>query len=447
LNRLRRLLPDGLAGRFALLLGAALLAANLVALGLLWYERERLDRTAWVERQVERIVSLVPPIEAAAPGRRPTIAREASKRFLRASVDPEPVAEASPSAPRSAALARVLMDVLPGREVRAATIVRRGRGDHDDREAIAVSVRLAGPEGAPAQWLNLLSRGDRSRPPGVEEEVFLIILGLSLVSVLGVGLLFVRRLTRPLGQLAEAARAAGRGDRTARVPEEGAREMREAAAAFNHMQAQIARFDAERMRTLAAVGHDLRTPITSLRIRAELLDEADAAPMIRTLEEMTVMAEGLVAFARGAGPAEETREIPLRPFLSLLCEERGALLSPGDDVSVLGRPVALRRAVGNLMDNALRYGGIARVCLERQQGIATIWIDDDGPGIPPERMPDMFEPFVRGEESRSADTGGAGLGLAIARNIIAGLGGTLDLQNRTEGGLRATVRLSLSREG
>ncbi len=159
-----------------------------------------------------------------------------------------------------------------------------------------------------------------------------------------------------------------RGDRDARVPEDGPREMRAAAAAFNDMQARIARFDAERMRTLAAVGHDLRTPLTSLRIRAEMLDEADAAPMIRTLDEMTVMADGLVAYARGVAEAEPVQDVDLAALLARLCEDRGAPLAVDAPAIVRGRPVALGRAIGNLIDNALRYGGAARVRLSRDDG-------------------------------------------------------------------------------
>jgi signal transduction histidine kinase len=439
-----RLLPDGLAGRFALLLTLALLAANLVAAGLLSLERIRAEREAREAREVERLLSLVPVIEAVEPSARRAIARDASTRFTRVSVDRAPLVEEAPRAPRSRALTRDITEALPGREVRAAVLMRRD-GSARPRETIAVSIRLA-DEGA-GQWLNLVARSDRPGPPGPEREVFLLVLGLSLAAVLGVGLFFVRRLTRPLGALAAAARAAGEGDRTVRVPEEGPREMREAAAAFNDMQARIEGFEAERMRTLAAVGHDLRTPITSLRIRAEMLDEAEAAPMIRTLDEMKVMADGLVAYARGADAAEEAERVDLGPFLARLCEDRGASFTDGGaGVCARIRPVALGRAIGNLIDNALRYGGSARVSLAREDGMAVIRIDDDGPGIPPERIGRMFEPFVRGEESRSSETGGAGLGLAIARAIIVALGGTVTLSNRAEGGLTARVTLPAARD-
>ncbi len=233
-----------------------------------------------------------------------------------------------------------------------------------------------------------------------------------------------------------------------RLPEEGPRELRAAASAFNDMQARIARFDAERMRTLAALGHDLRTPLTSLRIRAEMLDEdALSDGMVRTLDEMTVMADGLVAFAKGSRDAEEPQAIDLAPYLGRLCQERGATFEAQSEAVVQGRPVALGRALGNLINNAIRYGGAATVRLSRDGAQAVIAVEDRGPGITPERLEAVFEPFVRGEDSRSQETGGAGLGLSIARNIIAVHGSTIQLQNRAEGGLRAVVYFPLSTSG
>ncbi|MCB1384245.1 MAG: two-component sensor histidine kinase, partial [Notoacmeibacter sp.] len=211
----------------------------------------------------------------------------------------------------------------------------------------------------------------------------------------------------------------------------------------NDMQARIAGFDAERMRTLAAVGHDLRTPITSLRIRAEMLDEAEAAPIIRTLDEMTVMAEGLIAYAKGIQDAETVQPVDLTDLLDRLCRERGAAFSGEGRLAVDGKPVALGRVFSNLIDNAIRYGGSATVFLGQRDGEAVVSVSDDGPGIPAERLESMFEPFVRGEESRSAQTGGAGLGLSIARSLVLAHGGSLRLENRTPRGLCATVTLPL----
>lgn len=438
--------PDGIAIRFALLLAAALIVANLVAAALLYVDRMQQDSAIRIERELERVISLVPAIEAAPDTRRAEVAREASTRFSRVTVDPAPIVEDAPAAPRSAALTRDLGEALPGRDVRAAIMVRQGDDGPSGGETVALSIRLDGD--ATPQWLNAVSREDRrGGPPGIPEDILFLILGVSLVSVLGVALFFLGRLTRPLNDLAAAARAAGRGDRTVRLAEMGPRELRAASAAFNDMQERISRFDAERMRTLAAVGHDLRTPITSLRIRAEMLGEEDAAPMIRTLDEMTVMADGLVAYARGAGDGEKRQEVDLAAMLARLCEERGAALSSAPPTPILARPVALGRAVGNLIDNAIRYGGSARVSLERLGGEAVIAVEDDGPGIPRELLSQVQEPFVRGEDSRSLETGGAGLGLAIARNIVASHGGALVLENRADGGLRASTRLPLSGSG
>ncbi|WP_341213832.1 ATP-binding protein [uncultured Limimaricola sp.] len=452
-----RLLPEGLAARFALLLAAALVTANLVALGLLSFERDRLDREAGAAREVERIVALVPAMEALNPRVREGLARQASTRLARINVGPQPLVRrpAAPDAERALALQTRLNAALDGRVVHVAMHERgqfggtrdgpTGAPGHDPAMrsgpwGIAISIAL-GP-GGDAGWLNVVTSGLRP-PTGVQEEVFLLVLGLSLVTVLAVGLWFVRQLTRPLGALAVAARAAGRGDRSLRVPETGAREMRAAAAAFNDMQARIARFEAERLRTLAAVGHDLRTPITSLRIRAEMLDEDEGTPMIRTLDEMAVMAEGLVTFAKSGHDGEASGEVDLGALLARLCEERGASFEGGAAPVVKGRPVALSRAFGNLIDNAIRYGGAARVALSQDRGQAVVRIVDGGPGIPEARLEGMFEPFVRGEDSRSHDTGGAGLGLSITRTIIRAHGGEITLSNRTPHGLEARVELPL----
>ncbi|SDE81526.1 ATP-binding protein [Limimaricola pyoseonensis] len=435
---MRRLYPDGLAGRFALLLVAALLAANLVAVVLLSFERDRIGREAGALREIERLVALVPAMEALDPERRPQLARRASTRLARIAAGPAPLVARDQSGPRAAALGRRLSEALGGREVRVALLAPRPDGPrHRRAEGVALSIALEA-----GGWVNVTAAG--LRPPEAAAEggrAFLTVLGLSLLTVLAVGLLWLRHLTRPLGQLAAAARAAGRGDRSARVPEEGAREMREAAAAFNEMQARIEGFDAERMRVLAAVGHDLRTPITSLRIRAEMLDEAEAEPMVRTLDEMAVMADGLVSYARSGREAEAAEEVELAALLDRLCAERGAVFEGGAAGPVRGRPVALTRAIGNLVDNAIRYGGAARVRLREAGGMAVVEIDDDGPGIPDERREALFEPFARGEASRSAETGGAGLGLSIARSILRAHGGGVELSNRAGGGLRAVVRL------
>jgi signal transduction histidine kinase len=171
-------------------------------------------------------------------------------------------------------------------------------------------------------------------------------------------------------------------------------------------------------------------------------DDELREPMVRTLDEMAVMADGLVAYAKGSREVEATERVDLVPFLRRLCADRGATFELGARAEIRGRPVALSRAIRNLIDNAVRYGGSAAVRVGRD-GPDAVVVQDQGPGIPAERLEAMFEPFVRGEDSRSTETGGAGLGLSIARNIVLAHGGTIRLENRAEGGLRASIRFPL----
>jgi signal transduction histidine kinase len=243
--------------------------------------------------------------------------------------------------------------------------------------------------------------------------------------------------------LSSAASKAGRGDRTARIVETGATEIKDAARAFNAMQVDIEAFESERARTIAAVGHDLRTPITSLRIRTEMVEEGDLRePMIQTLDDMQVMADDLLAWGRVEAIKEETKEIDLSAMLSNVCN--GTTVSYDNSAPQLYkcRPVALQRALTNLVENTERYAGdgIAKLVVEDKNVIITI--EDDGPGIPAEQLKTIFKPFTRGEASRSKETGGHGLGLSIAESIIRSHGGTVILQNKTNTtGLIVTVNL------
>jgi len=198
---------------------------------------------------------------------------------------------------------------------------------------------------------------------------------------------------------------------------------------------------------LAAIGHDLRTPITSLKPRAELPDDEEArTKMLATLDDMERMSEATLAFAREDAAAEPARTVDLDALIGSLTDDlaemgKDVTFAEGKRIAYSCRPTALRRALGNLVDNAVRYGERARVALEATPAGPVITIDDDGPGIPAAQIAEVFKPFVRLERSRSRDTGGSGLGLSIARSIVLSHGGELTLANRDGGGLRATVRL------
>ena len=204
---------------------------------------------------------------------------------------------------------------------------------------------------------------------------------------------------------------------------------------------------------LAAISHDLRTPITTLRLRAEFIEDPETRDKIlETLDEMQQMTEATLAFLREDAAREDSRQVDLAALIQSLCDD---LADAGREVAFAGagrtplvcRPVALKRALANLIENAVAYGARARVALEEGAAELRIVIDDDGPGIPPDRMEAVFEPFVRLEESRSRETGGVGLGLAIARSIARGHGGDVTLENRPEGGLRAILRLPKAGQG
>ena len=443
---LRALVPDSLAARLSLVLAVALVAANLVALAMISFERERIGREARLMSDLGRLVTAAQTLEALPPARRADASRRFDRRGERLRLSRRPSVGATTRDRASERLAERIADEFgDSRDVRVALHRRPWRTARGERRAgggVRLSIELR-TDDAPGrgQWLNArlgVPAPDRA-PRGV--AAFATLLGLSLAAVLLVALLFARRLTRPLRALAEAALAAGSGDRSARVAERGAREIREAASAFNAMQARIARFEAERSRTLAAVGHDLRTPITSLRIRAEMIDDEQREAMIATLDDMRVMVDGLVTYARSGEEGEATEEVEMTAFVARLCEERGATFAPSEPVAVRARPVAIGRAIGNLIDNALRYAGSARVRLDASAKEIRVIVEDDGPGIPSERIEAMTEPFVRGEASRSTETGGAGLGLSIALNVARAHGGDLTLANRAEGGLRAVLSL------
>ncbi|KAF7599867.1 MAG: two-component sensor histidine kinase [Candidatus Dactylopiibacterium carminicum] len=278
-------------------------------------------------------------------------------------------------------------------------------------------------------------------------------LGYSLLasglSVLVVVVLFVRRLLRPLRALARASEQISRGERAETLPVRGPREFRELAMAFNLMQERLTRFVADRTRMLAALSHDFRTPITSLRLRVEMVEDAGLRrAMTRTLEEMRQMVEATLLFARDESFASARETIDLAVLLDCVQQEHGAL---GHEVSWRGEsslpyrcnPLGLKRVLGNLVDNAVRYGQRARIALLREADGVHIHVDDDGPGLAEEWLEKVFEPFVRPDAGQDRASGGVGLGLAITRAGVVAHGGRLRLENRADGGLRAHIVLPL----
>ena len=261
--------------------------------------------------------------------------------------------------------------------------------------------------------------------------------------------LAVRLATEPLHRLAKAADALGPSLKSERLPESGPSEVVRAARAFNAMQDRIALFIAERIQVLAAISHDLQTPITRMRLRLDVAgDSPQQARMLQDLQEMENLVKEGVAYARTLHGAAETpcRIDPDALFASLVFDYvdagQNVLLQGKIGTPLITRPQALRRILGNLIDNALKFSGAAEIVVSGfQDGQATISILDRGPGIPSDLLESVFEPFYRVEASRNRGTGGTGLGLAIARQLSLAMDANLSLQNRSGGGLEARLTL------
>jgi signal transduction histidine kinase len=275
----------------------------------------------------------------------------------------------------------------------------------------------------------------------------LLTLAVLLASVIALALLAVRWLTRPLAVLATAADELGRNMHQPPLAEDGPIEVRRAAAAFNTMQARLQVYLREREQMLAAVSHDLRTPITRLRLRAELIgDDALRAKFAHDLAEMETMTSAALDFLRGAGRDEAVQPVDM---LALLESLQADMEEVGHEVSVQGgtcapypaRPLALKRCLTNLIDNAIKYGERAAVRVEDDAAQLRIIVSDNGPGIPEAEIELVFEPFYRVEGSRNRATGGVGLGLSVARDIAHAHGGDLTLRNRAGGGLEVILTL------
>lgn len=336
-------------------------------------------------------------------------------------------------------LARALIDQAGG-AVTAATVERLKQGRAGD-PMIRVSAWLGNGDRLGAQFRppDFFGRGARTS--------LQVALGVSLITAL-IMWLILQRLTQPLERLTRAADALGRSDTVVPLPEAGPADVRETIAAFNRMQLRIQAHMAERTRLLASVSHDLRTPITALRLQAEFVTDADQrARMQRTLGEMQAVTESALTYLSQGRSDEPVRLVDLAALIDSVVEDLRLL---GHVVefeyqrgwTLQGRTHALRRALHNLIENAVLYGERATVRLERETVGLAVVIDDVGPGIPSACMADMMEPFARMEGSRNRHTGGHGLGLAIARDILDAQGGSLELSNRRTGGLSQRVRLS-----
>lgn len=272
-------------------------------------------------------------------------------------------------------------------------------------------------------------------------------MALMTVGVLVVSFWAVRRLTRPLAIFAQAAERLGKDVQAPPLPLTGPTELQQAAQAFNQMQERLRRLIEARMQMLAAISHDLRTPITLMKLRTEFVDdEENRSKMLATLDEMETMVSSILSFAREDALQEGNRVVDVGALVASLCDDLtdaglDVQCAPPPKVPYQCRPLALKRALLNLVQNAVKYGARARVAMTADETSLSLVVDDDGPGIPAEELARVFTPFYRVEGSRCPETGGVGLGLSVAAAIVHAHGGEITLANRPGGGLRAEVRL------
>ncbi|MHB1121826.1 MAG: ATP-binding protein [Ramlibacter sp.] len=474
---LARWLPQSLFGRLMLVLGSGLLLAQLLSAAINLAERDRLLLAAGGMRQAQRIADVVKLLDPLGPAERERIVAVLSAPPLVLSLADSPRSPAGTAAdmPRATMFTAMLRASLgPDRDVRVERGAApgpgwqggpRGRGHMMDGPGWMMGGR-AGPDmgGAweapgvpmgPVLRTEVQLRDGRwarfdSELPAASTTLpwrLALTLGVLLVAVLVLSYIAVRWVTRPLHVLANAAEALGRDIHRPPLAEEGPLEIRQAARAFNTMQGRLVRFIEDRTRIFAAMSHDLKTPITRMRLRADLLDDEELRHRFETdLKEMEAMVTHTLEFMRGMGGREARQDVDVMALLESLQSDNEAM---GRRVAVEGQALApygarvslLKRCLGNLIDNAVIYGERATVQVEDTPQCLTLRILDQGPGIPLPELEKVFEPFYRLEQSRSRETGGTGLGLAIARNIAHMHGGDIVLRNRPVKGLEAILTL------
>ena len=442
-----KLWPSSLAAQIALLVGAALFVAQAINFAFLLQERQARRLNFSTTAAVFAAVDAAERVEQgqalpAARGRDRHVIHLGTQRLVRGEAMPD-VEERLTTALAEAGLAarRVAAAAAPVEEVPAWQAPQSS--GRTPKRLLILSAEVSG-----GRWLNVmwpLPAGDSRLVWGVLWQTAVIFAAL-LLAAFWIG----RYAARPLRALTEAAAAFGSDPAAQPVAAEGPGDIRRLIASFNDMRRRILEMLAEKDRMLGAIGHDLRTPLASLRLRAEgVEDEEERERMVATIEEMTRTLEDILSLARAGRSAEPPERVDLAALVDAVAEDLRALghevtVEDGDRLPVRLRPVLMKRAIRNVIDNAVKYGGGARVTVSRQGDRAVVDVEDEGPGIAEEDLDRVMEGFIRLESSRNRETGGSGLGLTIARAILREEGGELSLENRPQGGLRARLQLPAS---
>jgi signal transduction histidine kinase len=435
-NRLRwvtYLAPRSIASRLYLILFAGLLIAHGLSFALLFYER-RESATAMMLNNVQQdVATSVAILDRLPPAERAAWLPRLERRTYRYILGPGKEG-VGPTSQRGQIVTQSIAAALGDRYPL--------RADETSRDPEKFEVHLALSDGSPltievtpslmplARWL----------PVVLAVQVALLLLCTWFA---------VRLATRPLARLADAAETLNPSTGGQHLREDGPTEVAKAVTAFNAMQDRIAQYLQERLQILAAISHDLQTPITRMKLRAEaMLEPPDRDKMMEDLDQMQHLVREGVAYARSIhGAAEPPRRLDLDAFLDSLVYDyqdtgKAVSLTGQTGAAITTRPHALRRILANLLDNAVKYAGAAEITAERRGKVIRLTVLDRGPGIPDADLESVMKPFYRLEGSRSRETGGAGLGLAIAQQLATSIGGTLSIWNREGGGLQAVVEIA-----
>lgn len=463
---MKRWLPDSLAAWALIILIGGLGVAELATLGAIVEHRAITARMNGFFHLAERVSSISRAIAAEPASQRAALADALSSSTLSVRVGPNP--EATSIGPDDEEVAEV-EDIMQARladtgidevDVGRAAAAARVPGDavtdraagsvgrflteiaelYDQNDVYLVSAKLAD-----SSWINF-TIPTAPLPRLWAADTVLLMLAV-IAAVVAASIWALRRLTAPYAVLANAALRFGRDRNAVFLPEGGPREVRAAAQAFNFMQDQLQRFLSDRDQLVAAVSHDLRTPVTRLRLRAEFIDDPDQrARMLADLDDIETMTRSVLAFARGSASPEPRETVDLVSLVQSICQDQPGVgldlpASLPPRIAHVAQPVELRRCIANLIDNAVKYGGGAHVTIRLDPSEVRVVVEDRGPGIPEEQRERVFRPFFRLETSRNRETGGTGLGLTIARSVARAHDGDVALSERPGGGLRAEVVL------
>jgi signal transduction histidine kinase len=440
--------PDTIAARIGATIIVSLAAMVAISAVLVYLEGASNGDTAeWLAEG--RTVDAVQILSSCPKGERATVAAALNTPAIGVLVRDTPtIAKNNENGFRNHKLGRLLLATvadLHGAPLIADRSTLSDAADPFAREAPVqpgdLLVQVALPQG---QWalLNVSASNFRRSWQSFAVRMGMWSLIIGLLSVLA-----ARRLAEPIDDFGRAAEQLGTGQDVSPLAERGPRELRVATRAFNEMQERLRRFLEDRTRMLAAISHDLRTPLARLRLRAEFIEDEDQrAETCADLDAMSEMIRATLVFARDDAQREQADLVDLSVLVADICDDVAELggdvsLAEASHVSARCQPTAIGRAVANLVENAVKYGGCARVQIVNEAHGVAVVVDDDGPGIPLDEQEKVFAPFYRLEQSRNRDTGGVGLGLAVSRTIAREHGGDVKLSNRTPAGLRARLEL------